>query len=261
MDALIEQAAQQLAAVNGLPAGSQLPRPQPDPTTPLARLIDHTLLRPEATPAQIVTLCAEARRYGFASVCVNPSHVARCANLLADSGVAVCTVIGFPLGATSTSAKAFEAGEAVSAGARELDMVINVGMLKAGELRTVTDDIFAVVAIGHGAGAIVKVIIETALLNEREKILACLLAMRAGADFVKTSTGFLGGGATVADIQLMRRVVGPERGVKASGGIRSLADALALRAAGADRLGASAGVTIMQEAAGQAGTAQPGDGY
>lgn len=261
MDTLIKRVTQQIAALSDLPAGSQLPRKAPTAATPLAHLIDHTLLRPEATPTQIATLCSEAVSYGFASVCVNPCHVPQAAALLAGTPVAVCTVIGFPLGATTTSVKVFEAGEALSTGARELDMVINGGMLKAGAWRTVADDIYAVVAVSHGSKALVKVIIETALLSDEEKVAACLLASRAGADFVKTSTGFLGGGATVADIRLMRQSVGAKLGVKASGGVRSLADALALRAAGAERIGASAGVAIVREAAGQVQTGSNGTDY
>ncbi len=247
MEDLIAQVTRRIDAVPGLPTGSRLARPQPPGVpTPLAGLIDHTLLRPEATPAQIETLCAEAARYGFASVCVNPGFVALCRWRLADTPVAVGTVIGFPLGATTTHVKLYEATEAISNGAGELDMVLNLGRLKADEFRAVADDIYAVVAAGHSAGVLVKVIIETALLTAEEKIAACLLASRVGADFVKTSTGFAGGGATVADVALMRRVVGPSVGVKASGGIRSLAEAQALLAAGADRLGTSVGVSLIQ---------------
>lgn len=217
----------------------------------LARLIDHTLLKPEASEAQIRQLCAEALEHGFASVCVNAGWVPLCAGLLAGSAVKVCTVAGFPLGATLPAVKAFEATAAIEAGAAEVDMVINVGRLKSGDLTAVYDDIAGVVAAAQDASTLVKVIIETALLNEQEKIAAALLAKEAGADFVKTSTGFSAsgssGGATVEDIRLLRLVVGPALGVKASGGVRTAASALALVAAGATRIGASAGVAIIEE--------------
>ncbi len=251
MDELIARVARRIDAIPGLPTGARLPRPRPRTSdTPLAGLIDHTLLKPEATPAQVEALCDEAVRYRFASVCVNPGFVPLCARLLAGTPVAVCTVIGFPLGATTTKTKVFEAAQAAGNGAAELDMVIAIGRLKAGELREVAEDIGAVAETSHAAGALLKVIIETALLSDEEKVAACLLAARAGADFVKTSTGFAGGGATAADVALMRRVVGPELGVKASGGVRTLADAEAMVAAGADRIGASAGVTIVRAAEG-----------
>lgn len=211
----------------------------------LAGMIDHTLLKPEATKDQITDLCAEAKKFVFASVCINPGYVPLAAKLLRDSAVKVCTVIGFPLGATSTSSKAFEADQASRDGARELDMVINVGMLKSGMYEYVENDIFAVVATGRRYGALVKVILETGLLSDEEKVKACMLAKRAGADFVKTSTGFAKGGATVGDIALMRKVVGSAMGVKASGGVRTREDALALVASGADRIGASASVKIV----------------
>jgi deoxyribose-phosphate aldolase len=213
--------------------------------TELAGMIDHTLLKPEATKDQVTELCAEAKKYGFASVCINPSYVPLCAKLLRDTAVKVCTVIGFPLGATSTSSKAFEADQACRDGARELDMVINVGMLKSGMYEYVENDIFAVVATGRRYGALVKVILETGLLSDEEKIKGCMLAKRSGADFVKTSTGFAKGGATVGDIALMRKVVGSAMGVKASGGVRTREDALAMVASGADRIGASASVKII----------------
>jgi deoxyribose-phosphate aldolase len=261
MDELIAQVARRIDAIPGLPAGARLPRPQARSSdTPLAGLIDHTLLKPEATPAQVAALCDEAVRYRFASVCVNPGFVPMCARLLAGTPVAVCTVIGFPLGATTTKTKVFEAAQAAGNGAGELDMVIAIGRLKAGELREVAEDISAVAETSHASGALLKVIIETSLLNDEEKVAACLLAVRAGADFVKTSTGFAGGGATAADVALMRRVVGPEVGVKASGGVRTLADAQAMVAAGADRIGASAGVTIVREAEGDTTTAMT-EGY
>lgn len=212
----------------------------------MAGLIDHTLLKPDATHDQIAQLCFEARKYNFASVCINPTHVKLCAELLKGSPVKVCTVIGFPLGATSPEVKVFETQNAIQNGASEIDMVINIGALKARDLELVARDIRGVVVAGHAAGALVKVIIETALLNEEEKVLACLLAKEAGADYVKTSTGFSGGGATVEDITLMRKTVGPNIGVKASGGIRTREDAEKMVAAGASRIGASAGVKIVQ---------------
>lgn len=212
----------------------------------LAGMIDHTLLKPDATSDKIAQLCFEARKYHFASVCVNPTHVKLCADLLKGSDVKVCTVIGFPLGATSAEVKAFETRNALENGATEIDMVINIGALKAGDSALVARDIHGVVEVAHAARALVKVIIETALLSDEEKVVACLLAKEAGADFVKTSTGFSGGGATVHDIALMRRAVGPGLGVKASGGIHTHEEAEALVAAGATRIGASAGVKIIR---------------
>jgi deoxyribose-phosphate aldolase len=212
----------------------------------LARMIDHTLLKPDATPDQIAQLCFEARKYQFASVCVNPAWVKLCAQLLEGSPVKVCTVIGFPLGATACEVKAFETKNAIDQGATEIDMVINIGALKARELELVAKDIRGVVETAHGRGIIVKVILETALLTDEEKTIACLLSKEAEADFVKTSTGFAGGGATVEDVALMRRVVGPEIGVKASGGVRTYEDAANMIKAGATRIGASAGVKILQ---------------
>jgi deoxyribose-phosphate aldolase len=214
----------------------------------LAHTIDHTLLKPEATDDQIAQLCFEARKYGFASVCVNPAHVKLCADLLKGSGVPVCTVIGFPLGATPTDVKAFEAQQAIREGASELDMVINVGALKSRDYELVRNDIAAVARACHAGNAILKVIIEAALLTDEEKVIACQLAKVAGADFVKTSTGFGPGGATPEDVALMRRVVGPSMGVKAAGGIRTYADAQKMIAAGASRIGASASVKIIQGA-------------
>jgi deoxyribose-phosphate aldolase len=211
----------------------------------LARMIDHTMLKPDADQKEIEKLCAEAKQYGFASVCINPSYVKLCAGLLRDTDVKVCTVIGFPLGATSSAAKAFETDRAIKDGAREVDMVINVGMLKSCEYEYVKEDILAVVSAAHSYGVLTKVIIETGLLTDEEKVKACMLAKHAGADFVKTSTGFAKGGATAGDIALMRKVVGPEVGVKASGGVRSQEDALVLIASGADRIGASASVKIV----------------
>jgi deoxyribose-phosphate aldolase len=212
----------------------------------LAKMIDHTLLKPEATPAQIAQLCFEARKHGFASVCINPTWVKLCAQLLEGSPVKVCTVIGFPLGATAPEVKAFECQNAIEHGATEIDMVINIGALKARDLELVARDIRGVAAAAHARGAIVKVIIEAVLLTDEEKTIACLLSKEAGADFVKTSTGFASGGATAHDVALMRRVVGPEMGVKAAGGVRTYADAESMIKAGATRVGASAGVKIIQ---------------
>ncbi len=211
----------------------------------LGRMIDHTMLKPDAMPKEIEQLCAEARKFSFASVCVNASYVPLCARLLKGSPVKVCTVIGFPLGATSSAAKAGETELAIHDGAEEVDMVINVGMLKGGEFHYVERDIAGVVAAARRHKVLTKVIIETGLLSDEEKIKACVLARRAGADFVKTSTGFGKGGATAGDIALMRRVVGSAMGVKASGGVRSREDALTMVASGADRIGASASVKIV----------------
>jgi deoxyribose-phosphate aldolase len=216
-----------------------------------ASLIDHTLLKPTATADQIRKLCAEACEHKFAAVCVNPVWVPLCAKLLAPSQVEVCTVVGFPLGADLPEAKAFEAERCIALGAGEIDMVINIGALKAQDFVTVRDDIAAVVASSHATGAIVKVIIEAVYLTDEEKIAACVLAKNAGADFVKTSTGFGPSGATAADVALMRRVVGPSIGVKAAGGIRSGDDFKSMVAAGANRIGASAGVKIVAELAEQ----------
>ena len=218
------------------------------PEQRLAAMIDHTLLKPDVTPDQIAQLCYEARKHHFASVCINPTHVKLCAELLKGSPVKVCTVIGFPLGATPPEVKTFETQKALSDGATEIDMVINIGALKANDYDLVARDIRGVVNTAHPAGALVKVILETTLLNREEKIAACLLSKEAGADFVKTSTGFGGGGATVEDVALMRRVVGPEMGVKASGGVRDYEDAQKMVEAGATRIGASAGVKIVQGA-------------
>jgi deoxyribose-phosphate aldolase len=211
----------------------------------LARYIDHTLLKPEASQSEILTLCQEAAKYRFASVCVNPGYVSLCVEQLKGTEVRVCTVIGFPLGATSSASKAFETEQAIRDGAREVDMVMNIGMLKSAAYEYVESDIFAVVSTARRYHVLTKVIIETALLTDEEKIKACVLAKRAGADFVKTSTGFSKGGATAGDVALMRRVVGTAMGVKAAGGVRSREDALAMVASGADRIGASASVRIV----------------
>jgi len=213
---------------------------------PITALIDHTLLKPEATPIQIEQLCTEARRYGFAAVCVNPVYVSRAVRALAGSGVRVATVTGFPLGASGRRAKLAETQIVIEEGAVEVDTVIAIGLLKGGEYAAVYDELSALSELCHRSGVVLKVIIETALLEREEKILACLLAKAAGADFVKTSTGFSTGGATLEDVELMRRVVGPHMGVKAAGGIRTLADAQAMVQAGANRLGTSAGVKIAE---------------
>ena len=210
----------------------------------VAGMIDHTLLKADATEAQIAKLCQEAKEHGFASVCVNPGYVPEAAEALKGTDVRVCTVIGFPLGATSSEAKAAETADAIAKGAAEVDMVVNVGRIKSGNWDYVRSDIAAVVNAARGR-ALTKVIIETCLLTDDEKIRVCETAKDAGADFVKTSTGFSTGGATAADIALMRKTVGPDMGVKASGGIHSTEEAIALIEAGASRIGASAGIAII----------------
>lgn len=254
VDLIVQAGAERIAAgLGAAPAKAEM-----------ASMIDHTLLKPEATPDQIAQLCYEARKHGFAAVCVNPTHVQLAAQLLKGSSVAVCTVVGFPLGATPPEVKAYEAQLAMDQGATEIDMVINIGALKSKDYALVARDIRAVVRVCHARtpsveaprsgtkGVLVKVIIEAVLLSEEEKIAACLLAKESGADYVKTSTGFAAGGATVADVALMRRVVGSKMGVKAAGGVRTAVDAQALVAAGATRIGASAGVKIIQgETAGE----------
>jgi deoxyribose-phosphate aldolase len=217
----------------------------------VASMIDHTLLKPDATRQQIEALCREAAQFHFATVCVNPTWVAQAAQLLAGSGVGVCSVVGFPLGATTADVKSYEARRAIFDGAREIDMVINVGALKSGDLRAVERDIEGVAAPCRDCGVLSKVIIEAALLTDEEKVTACTIAKAAGADYVKTSTGFGPGGATAADVALMRRVVGAEMGVKAAGGVRDLEGVKAMIAAGATRVGASAGVKIVQQARGE----------
>lgn len=211
----------------------------------VAKYIDHTKLTPDTTASDIDQLCAEAAQFGFASVCINPTWVKRAANNLRGTAVPVCTVIGFPLGATTTEVKAMEARKALRDGAREIDMVINIGALKSGENEVVYNDIVKVVDAAHEVGAVCKVILETGILADEEKVVASALAKRAKADFVKTSTGFGYGGATVYDVALMRETVGPDMGVKASGGVRTADDAEDLIAAGATRIGASAGVQIV----------------
>ncbi len=214
--------------------------------TSIASMIDHTLLKPDASEAQIAQLCHEARKYSFAAVCVNPAHVKLCAQLLKGSAVRVCTVVGFPLGATPPEVKAYETQQALDDGATEIDMVINIGALKGKDYALVARDIATVVATAHAGDAIVKVIIEAALLTDEEKVIASKLSKEAGADFVKTSTGFASGGATAADVALIRRAVGPQMGIKAAGGIRTYAEARQMIEAGATRIGASASVKIIQ---------------
>ncbi|HEV3141676.1 MAG TPA: deoxyribose-phosphate aldolase [Vicinamibacterales bacterium] len=222
-------------ATGGAPAG-------------VASMIDHTLLKPDATRRNIEELCREAAQFKFATVCVNPAWVALSAKLLAGSGVGVCSVVGFPLGATTADVKGYETRRAIFDGAREIDMVINVGALKSGDLAAVERDIESVTAPCRDCGVLSKVIIEAALLTDDEKVTACTLAKAARADYVKTSTGFGPGGATAADVALMRRVVGADMGVKAAGGVRDLEGMQAMIAAGATRVGASAGVKIVQQA-------------
>ena len=217
----------------------------------MAGMIDHTLLKPDATKSEIETLCREAREFGFASVCVNPTWVATCARLVRGSSVAVCSVVGFPLGATTADTKQYETRRAIFDGAREIDMVINVGALKSGDLHLVESDIRAVTSACRETNVLSKVIIETALLTDEEKVTACTLAKAAATDFVKTSTGFGPGGATSEDVALMRRIVGEDMGIKASGGVRTLEGVKAMVAAGATRIGASAGVRIVQQSQGQ----------
>ncbi len=217
----------------------------PVPNADIASLIDHTVLKPDAVRDDILRVCREALEYRFASVCVNPWWVPDVARELANSPVKVCTVVSFPFGASSTESKAAETAAAIRMGAQEIDMVMNIGALRSGDTEGVKRDIFAVVEECHPYGALVKVILETALLTDEQKVLACQLSQAAGADFVKTSTGFTASGATVADIELMRRTVGPVMGVKASGGVRTLEDFRKMTAAGASRIGASAGVQIV----------------
>ena len=227
----------------------------------VSTMIDHTLLKPDATRAEIEKLCREAAEFHFATVCVNPAWVATAAALLRGSAVGVCSVVGFPLGASAADVKNYETRRAIFDGATEIDMVINIGALKSGDLRTVERDIEAVVAPCRECGVVSKVIIEAALLTDDEKVTACTLSKAAGADFVKTSTGFASGGATAADVALMRRVVGADMGVKAAGGVRDLDGLKAMVAAGATRVGASAGVKIVQESKGQKPATSAPTGY
>ncbi|MBQ1444342.1 MAG: deoxyribose-phosphate aldolase [Renibacterium sp.] len=214
-------------------------------TENIASFIDHTLLKPEASEADVLRVCAEAVQYGFKSVCVNPVWVKTVHRALRESAVLTCSVVGFPLGATPTDVKVFEARGATLDGADEVDMVLNIANARAGDRGALVDDIAAVAEAVHAGGAILKVIIETSLLDDEQKVLACQAAVEAGADFVKTSTGFNGGGATAADVELMRATVGPSVGVKASGGVRSREDAESMIAAGANRIGASSGIAIV----------------
>jgi deoxyribose-phosphate aldolase len=227
----------------------------------VASAIDHTLLKADATAEDIDKLCLEASEWKFATVCVNPTWVARAARRLRGTGVGVCSVVGFPLGATTPDVKQYETRRAIFDGATEIDMVLNVGALKSGDVRLVADDIRAVVAACGERGVTSKVILETALLTDEEKVTACTLAKAAGADFVKTSTGFGPGGATTTDVALMRRVVGAEMGVKAAGGVRDLQQVRAMVAAGATRIGASAGVRIVKESRGDVASAGTASGY
>ena len=222
---------------------------QPAEVRALARLMDHTLLRPQATRAQIEQIADEARQWCFGTICVNPAWVPLAAEKLRGSGVKVAAVVGFPLGATLTSVKRAEAQSVILAGAEEVDMVMNVGAMRSGDRETVENDIRGVSEVCHEGGAILKVILENAYLSEQEKVEACRIVQKAGADYVKTSTGFGPSGATVEDVRLMRQTVGPEMGVKAAGGIRNLADAVAMLDAGATRLGTSASIAILEEAA------------
>jgi len=233
------------AGANRVSASDKLTKIDPA----IAAMIDHTILKPDATRDDVIKICREARQYGFASVCVNPYWVPLVKRELAGSSVLVCTVVGFPLGATSTEAKVCETENAIRQGAQEIDMVINVGALRSGDTETVRKDVTAVADATHRGRAILKVILETALLNDEQKTLACQICKTAGADFVKTSTGFSTAGATAHDIALMRAAVGPTMGVKASGGIRALQDLHTMAAAGATRIGASASVKIVEATA------------
>lgn len=237
----------------GLYAGEKVP-------SGVAGLIDHTLLKADASRKEVEKLCAEAREFGFATVCINPTWVSTASRLLRGAGPGVCTVVGFPLGATTPDVKQYETRRVIYDGATEVDMVINVGALKSGDLALVERDIAAVAVACRDCGVLSKVIIEAALLTDEEKIAACSLSKAAGADYVKTSTGFGPGGATVADVALMRRIVGPDIGVKAAGGVRDYEALKSLVSAGASRVGASAGVKIVQEAKGGAQPAMGGIG-
>jgi deoxyribose-phosphate aldolase len=244
LDERVQNRIQQVLAVPESPA-PPLERMDADE---LARVIDHTLLKPEATEDQIAALCQEAIEYHFAAVCIHPTYVALCREMLEGTDVGIATVAGFPLGATLSEVKAYEAQRVIAAGAGEVDMVLNMSALKSGNYELVYRDVGAVAQACHARSAVLKVIIEAALLSDEEKVAACTLAQEAGADYVKTSTGFGPGGAKVEDVALMRRTVGPEMGIKAAGGIRTYADALAMIGAGATRIGASAGVKIVQDA-------------
>jgi deoxyribose-phosphate aldolase len=259
LDRLVEQIGEEILARTSSPASIAASDTLTGIDPSIAALIDHTLLRADATRDDIIKVCREARKYNFASVCINPYWVPLVAAELAGCPVKVCTVVGFPLGATSTEAKVAETEAALRVGAQEIDMVQNVGALRGGDYDAVRSDIAAVVGVAHRAGAIVKVILETALLDDNQKVMASTLAKMAGADFVKTSTGFGPSGATAHDVELMRLAVGPEMGVKASGGIRTLDDLKKMAAAGATRIGASASVKIVEATAGS--TDGVGAGY
>ena len=251
LDQLLASIAAELLAAKGTVRASVIDLPNPDGALDpaVAALIDHTILRPDASTEDVKQVCAEARQYGFASVCVNPARVALVAAELRGSKVKTCSVAGFPLGATFTEVKVREAELTIRSGAQEVDMVINVGALKDRDYLTVKSDIQGVAGVCHEGGALLKVIIEACLLDDSEKAIACAIAKLAGADFVKTSTGFSKSGATAADVALMRRVVGPEMGVKAAGGIRTLEDLQSMVASGASRVGASASVKIVEASA------------
>jgi deoxyribose-phosphate aldolase len=260
LDKLVGEITRQaMESLGGLRAG----RTDADPGEVLiARMIDHTLLKPDASADQIAALCAEAREYRFASVCVNPFYVALCAELLADvEDVAVGAAIGFPLGANTTEIKVYETLRAIADGATEVDMVINVSAIKNKNWPLVRSDVARVVTAAHAGGILCKVILETGLLTQDEKVMACRICKDVGADFVKTSTGFGAGGATAEDVALMRETVGPDMGVKASGGIRSFADAQRMIAAGATRIGTSAGIRIVQDSQGTQPDNAPTPGY
>jgi deoxyribose-phosphate aldolase len=248
LDQLLTSIAAELLAAKGTVRASLIDPPKPGGAfdSAVAAVIDHTILRPDASAEEVRKVCAEARQYGFASVCVNPGRVALAAAELRGSQVKTCSVVGFPLGATMTEAKVREAELAIRAGAQEVDMVINIGALKDRDYVLVKNDIQGVAEVCHAGWALLKVIIEACLLDDAEKAIACAIAKLAGADFVKTSTGFSKSGATAADVALMRRVVGPEMGVKAAGGIRTLEDLRAMVEAGASRVGASASVKIVE---------------
>lgn len=243
LQSILEQATQLEAQLPPVSKAAAIPQGKA-----IAAWIDHTLLKPEATAAQVEQICQEALQYQFASVCINPAYVPLVARCLAGSPVKVCTVVGFPLGAALSTTKVLETCACLDAGAQEIDMVLNVGAIKSQAYGLAWNDIQGVVQAAHNQQAIVKVILENALLTRGEKIIACLLCKTAGADFVKTSTGFAASGATLEDVDLMRRVVGPGMGVKAAGGVRSYTDALSMIRAGATRIGSSSGVTILQVA-------------
>ncbi len=256
MDKMIERVTQRVLRALGQSAAGYEPPPPPPPQPDLftmtaeevAQMIDHTLLKPDATAQQIAALCEEGERYRFAAVCIHPTWVDQCAHALSGSPVKVASVVGFPLGVTTSEVKAFESKVLLSHGAAELDMVLNIGALKSGNFCLVWNDIRSVAEVTHERDGLLKVILETGYLTDEEKVAACIIAHVAGADFVKTATGFGPGGATEADIRLMRRVVGGALGVKAAGGVRTLEQARQMVLAGANRIGTSSGVRIVEEA-------------